>query len=56
MKTDNLLRVTVPKLVREALGLQRGTTLAFEVIDETCMKIINLDRALTKRAPHEYLP
>lgn len=44
MKTDTSIRINIPKLVREAMGLTRGTRVMFEVTGPGEAKIINLDR------------
>lgn len=50
MKTDNSIRINVPKLVRDAMGLTRGTKLAFEVISSTECRIKNLDALVAQLA------
>jgi bifunctional DNA-binding transcriptional regulator/antitoxin component of YhaV-PrlF toxin-antitoxin module len=46
LKTTTQLRVTIPRLVRDALGLDRGTTIAFEVLSPTECKLVNIERKL----------
>lgn len=44
MKSMNTIRIAVPKLVREAMQLSRGSRIMFEVTGPGECKIYNLDR------------
>lgn len=44
MKTDQRVRLAIPKLVREAMQLEHGTTVQIEVIAPGKAIITNLDK------------